>query len=286
MRVGPPVGSPTAIRLCRRVAGVAALIVAGVAGPAAVAHYVELGNETATHDVLTMGVAMDGRPFAYRRDGAAVGFQVALARAIAESAGIGFRTVVLPRDGRVDALRQGGIDLVNSSLPGDVLPDGVALVPTLVVGDHMMVLRGNPYGMRAVDDLAGQIAAVTEGSSAEAFVRSIDAGFRAAGRRPMHIHSFPSLRWTTFPVTMGHAQAYFVETRSAVTASQDPESRVRLVEGAFRPSGEIGFLVESERAELVDALRHGVARMVATGRYAKLLADYGLPPELSAYPQH
>lgn len=279
------VGSPTAIRLCRRVAGVVALVVAGVAGPAA-AHYVELGNETATRDVLIMGVAMDGRPFAYRRDGAAVGFQVALARAIAESAGIAFRTVAVPRDGRADALRQGKVDLVNSSPSGSGATTGVALIPTLAVGDHMMVLRGNPYGMQTVDDLAGQTAAVTAGSTAEAFAHAIDAEFRAAGRRAMHIHSFPSLRWTTFPVTMGHAQAYFVETRSAVTASQDPESRVRLVEGAFRPSGEIGFLVEAERDQLLDALRHGVARMVATSRYAKLLADYGLPPELSAYPQH
>lgn len=280
------VGSPTAVRLWWCAAGMVALIVAGVAGPAA-AHYVELGNETVTPDVLTMGVAMDGRPFAYRQDGAAAGFQVALARAIAESAGIGFRTVVLPRDGRTDALRPGKLDLVNSGLPGSApLATGVALIPTLAVGDHMMVLRGNPYGMRAVDDLAGMTAAVTEGSSAEAFAHAIDAGFRAAGRRPMHIHSFPSLRWTVFPVAMGHAQAYFVETRSAVTASQDPDGRVRLVEGAFRPSGEIGFLVESDRAALLDALRHGVARMVATGRYAKLLAEHGLPPELSAYPQH
>jgi polar amino acid transport system substrate-binding protein len=276
------VGSPTAIRLCRRAAGVVALLAASVATPAA-AHYVELGNETATRDVLTMGVAMDGRPFAYRRDGAATGFQVALARAIAESAGIGFRTVAIPRAGRVDALRDGKVDLVNSAASRSGSANGVALIPTLAVGDHMMVLRGNPYGMQTVDDLAGQTAAVTADSTAEDFAHAIDAEFRAAGRRPMNIHSFPSLRWTTFPVTMGHAQAYFVETRSAVTASQDPQGRVRLVEGAFRPSGEIGFLVEAGRADLVDALRHGVARMVATGRYAKLLAEHGLPPELSSY---
>ena len=103
------------------------------------------------------------------------------------------------------------------------------------------------------------------------------------GRAPIHIHSFPDLRFTSFPVMMGHAQAYFVPTVTAVFAGQDPAGKATLVKGAFRPAGSIGFAVRQDDPDLADALRHGIARMVASGTYDRLREAYGLPGELSPY---
>ena len=91
----------------------------------------------------------------------------------------------------------------------------------------MMVLRGNPFRVNGPDDLSGRIASVTAGSSAETFAREINARFVAAKRPPMHIHSFPAMRFTAFPVVMGHAQAYFVPSLTAASTASYTRDRSR-----------------------------------------------------------
>ena len=144
---------------------------------------------------------------------------------------------------------------------------GTRTVPYQVVGDHLMVLRGNPFRIREAADLSGRVASVTSGSSAERFAHDLNRAFEEAGRAPMHVHSFPEDRWTHFPVSMGHAQGYFTRTVSAVAVSADPESRNRLVEGVFRPLREVGFAIRADNDKLHHAVEHAVAAMVATGKY-------------------
>jgi ABC-type amino acid transport substrate-binding protein len=99
----------------------------------------------------------------------------------------------------------------------------------------------------------------------------------------MNIHSFPDQRYTHVPVSIGHAVAYFVQTVSAVGVTQDPDARVRLVEGSFQPLREVGFGVRMGNDNIWHAVEHAVAAMVATGNYKRLRAKYGLPIDLSPY---
>lgn len=99
----------------------------------------------------------------------------------------------------------------------------------------------------------------------------------------MNIHSFPDQRYTHVPVSIGHAVAYFVQTVSAVGVSQGPDARVRLVEGTFQPLREVGFGVRMGNDNIWHAVEHAVAAMVATGKYERLRAKYGLPTDLSPY---
>jgi hypothetical protein len=66
---------------------------------------------------------------------------------------------------------------------------------------------------------------------------------------------------------------------SAVGVTQDPDARVRLVEGTFQPLREVGFGVRISS----DNIWHAVAAMVATGKHRRLRAKYGLPIDLSPY---
>jgi len=268
--------------MARRVRILALVLLALVAAPAASAHYVDLNQALHRANTLTAGIALTGQPFAYKRDGALRGFEVEVARAVAEAHGLALELVRLPRAKLAEALAAGAVDTVNT-LALEAEPAGVKTVPYLVVGDHLMVLRGNPFRIREAGDLAGRVTSVTSGSSAERFAHALNREFVAAGREPMHVHSFPDDRWTHFPVSMGHAQGYFTRTVSAVAADADPDSRNRLVEGIFRPVREVGFAVRAGNDKLHHAVEHAVAAMVATGRYRKLREAHGLPAELSPY---
>ncbi len=147
----------------------------------------------------------------------------------------------------------------------------------------MMILKGNPFRIRREADLAGQTVAATAGTTAETFAREIDRLLTDQGLRPMNIHTFPFQRDTHFPVSMGHAAAYFVKSVSAVLPSLDPESRVRLVEGVFRPLGEVGYGLRRGQQDLRDAVLHVIAAQVASGTYERVRQEFGLPLDLSPF---
>lgn len=248
----------------------------------ATAHYVRLDAELVEADAFTVGIALSGRPFAYREDGRVLGFEVEMAKGIADSHGLRLVVRQLPRGELLGALRRGEVDAVNT-LPVAAGDATEPTIPYLVVGDHAMVLRGNPFRVRTPDDLSGRTVSATAGSSAESFARDLNERLIGAGREPMQIHTFPLQRDAHFPVSMGHAAAYFVQSVSAVGITQDAESRTRLVEGIFSPSREVGFAVLAGNENIRHAVEHAVAAMVATGKYDRLREAHGLPAELSPF---
>lgn len=257
-------------------------IVLLMTAPPAHAHYIELDRELAQRDTFTVGISATGPPFAQQRDGALRGFEVAMAQAVADAHGLALRLVRLPRDELAAALIRGEVDAINTLALSEAVTD-TATIPYLVVGDHVMILRGNPFRIRRVDDLQGRTVSATAGSTAERFALSLNERFMESGGAPMQIHSFPFHRATHFPVSMGHAAAYFVKTVSAVAVSQDPDARTRMLEGAFRPVREVGFTVRARDSEIYHAIEHAIAAMVATGKYERARKAYGLPVELSPY---
>jgi len=246
------------------------------------AHYLRLAEKLVEPGSLTVGIALTGRPFSYREDGKVRGFETAMAKAVADAHGLELKIVQLPRASLLDALRRGEVDAVNSPAlsPGR---DGVATIPYLRFGDHAMVLKGNPFRIQGLNDLSGRTAAATAGSTAESYAANINKRLIADGRDPMNVHSFPYQRDTHFPVSMGHAAAYFIQTVSAVGITQDAESRTRLIEGMFQPSREVGFAVAAQNDVVFHAVEHAIAAMVATGKYERIRKQYDLPAELSPF---
>ncbi len=266
--------------------GVFAFVLAGLLGALAAgaqAHYIELRGKLVADGKLTFGMALSGRPFAYRLDGALRGFEIDWAREVADSRGLELEAVQLPRGHLVEALAAGEVDLVSSFMLESAVPKGIATLSYLVVGDHMMVLKGNPFRIQGPDDLAGRIVSTTAGTTGEAFAREINRRLIAEGGAPMHIHAFVNHRDTHFPVSMGHAAAYFTATRSALVPSLDPDSRVRLVEGAFKARRQVGFALGAGNRDLYDAIEHAIAAKVANGAYDRLRAKHGRPDDLSPF---
>ena len=246
------------------------------------AHYLELERALSHPDRFTVGLAQTGPPFAYLEEGVWRGFEVVMAQSVADAHNLGLRIVALARDELTAALERGEVDAINTMALEDE-PAGSRMIPYLVLGDHVMILRGNPFRIRDLDDLQGRTVSATSGSSAERFAHALNDRFKQSGARPMQVHSFPFHRDTHVPVSMGHAAAYFVQTVSAVAVTRDPDARVRLLEGAFRPLREVGFAVRAVNRDLFHAVEHAVAAMVATGKYEHIRRTYKLPQELSPY---
>lgn len=245
-------------------------------------HYVKLDEELVQKGTLTIGLGLSGRPFAFRQSGKVIGFEIEIAQAVAEAHGLELEIVQLPRAKLRDALAAGEVDAINT-LPLKEQTENLVMLPYLAVGNHMLILKGNPFRIENAEDLAGRTVAVTGGTSAEAFAHDLSDGLEASGRSKMRIHSFPNHRHTHIPVSMGHAAAYFVHTVSAIATSRDPDSRMKLVDGVFKTEREVGFAVREKESNIYHAIEHALAAAVATGKYDRVLKASGLPPDLSAF---
>jgi ABC-type amino acid transport substrate-binding protein len=248
------------------------------------AHYIDLSDELIEKNTFTFALALAGKPFSYRENGELKGFETAVTQAVADAHGLDLKLIRLPRDELIPALENGTVDAILTLAISDSADDDQwREIPYLVIGDHAMIVRGNPFRINTLEDLSGRIAAATSGSTAEHFAAQINDTLRRQNLEPMDLHTFLDQRHTHFPVSMGHAAAYFIQTRSAVAISQDPQSRTELVEGLFQPLREVGFAVRAADRNIHHAIEHAIAALVATGKYQRLLEQYRLPPELSPY---
>ena len=93
--------------MARRARNLALFLVALIAAPAAAAHYVDLNQALHSRNTLTVGIALTGKPFAYKRDGVVRGFEVEMAQAVAEAHGLALEVVRLPRAKLVGGARRG-----------------------------------------------------------------------------------------------------------------------------------------------------------------------------------
>ena len=79
--------------MVRRVRRPALFLLALMVAPAASAHYVDLNQALHSRNTLTVGIALTGQPFAYKRDGVVRGFEVEMAQAVAEAHGLALEVV-------------------------------------------------------------------------------------------------------------------------------------------------------------------------------------------------
>ena len=54
-----------------------------------------------------------------------------------------------------------------------------------------------------------------------------------------------------------------------------------LLAGAFRRGREVGFAIRAGDEVIHHVIEHALAAMVATGKFDRLVGEYGLPAELS-----
>ena len=102
---------------------------------AACAHMADMHEHLVKPGVITLGLALTGRPLSYREDGDLKGFDVDLLRAVARSSRLGLNVVQLPRDGLLNALLDRRVDAINTGTLGHTPPNSIRVVPYLVTGD-------------------------------------------------------------------------------------------------------------------------------------------------------
>jgi polar amino acid transport system substrate-binding protein len=233
---------------------------------------------------LTYGVAATFAPFEYSQDGKLTGFDIELGAAVAAKMGLVPKPMTIDFAGLIPALLGSRIDIINSGMYiNEKRSEVVDFVPYLKIGNQIVVKKGNPEHIGSRADLCGKRIAVTLGGIEETYARQDAQKCKDAGKPDVTILTLPTAQDSALSLRQGRADALFDATPGAVKLTEELPDIYQIAGDSFENGTRIGIAVRKGDKTMQDAVAKAVQAVVAEGTYAKLMAKYGFPPDLSLF---
>jgi polar amino acid transport system substrate-binding protein len=240
-------------------------------------------EDLVTPGKLTYGVAASFPPYEYQQDDEYRGFDIEMGAALAEIMGLEPEISDMQFDGLLPALQGQRIDIINSAMY--INPDRekqVDFIPYMIIGEAIVVPKGNPKNVTSLDDLSGLTVATTVGAIEETYATEHNAKLREAGKPEMTILTLPTANDAVLATQQGRADAYLHSTPGAAYLMEEVPDAFE-VAAIFALDTRIGIAVRKGDTAMRDAVQAALDEFVTSGQYDELMAKYNLPPELSLF---
>jgi polar amino acid transport system substrate-binding protein len=199
-----------------------------------------------------------------------------LAAQLGRRLGVRLTFVNVGFDSLLDSLRSGRIDAIMSGM--SATPERaqqISFIEYFQAGTSILAPKGNPKGIRTIDDLCGKTvtvqSATTQADLALAHAKGCPPG------QPMQVRQFDSGSQALLEVKYRHADASLTDFPVAAynakvsAAGQD----FQVVGGQIEP-GPFGIGVRKADAPLREALRTALRQIIADGTYDQILARWNV----------
>jgi polar amino acid transport system substrate-binding protein len=233
---------------------------------------------------LSWGTSPTFAPFEFQRDGQSVGFDVDMMAELARR--IGLQSAMLGMDfaGIIPAVQAQRIDAAVSGMY--ITParqEVLDFIPYLLIGDQMVVPKGNPARLVDRDALCGHRIAVALNTLYEKTAHSLSDACIKAGKPAIDILAVGSSAVVALTLAQGRAEGAISST-SVITAmmSNAPDTFEPLGE-PFNTNSRLGIGVAKTNPALVDALTAALKAMHDDGAYDALIKKWGLPASSSIF---
>jgi len=207
---------------------------------------------------------------------------VELITAIGHKLGLPVNIVTIPFDSLFDALAAGRFDLAISGIT--VTPErqqNFSFVEYIVVGESLLVSKGNPHNIQSLADLCGSSVGVLAGTTEEAELTNQSMACVASGKPGINIVFGND---TTAPalLTTGRVNATFQDsTDTDFIIHQNPGQFESLPVINPRPEG---IMFPKNSTFLINIVTLGLTSVQVDGTYHQLIGKWGLTQEALATP--
>ena len=232
---------------------------------------------------LKVGSDIEYAPIEFYKEGTqqVQGLDWDIAQALGQKLGV---TVTFVDDtdfaGIIGALQAGRFDIVMSSMndTAERRGKGVDFIDYFKAGSSILVQKGNPKGIKGLDDLCGATVSVQKGTTQDTDILTPQAAKCQAGRKALNVLRFEKDTDALQQVKNGRAVAdledFPVAAYNAQTSSGGKDFDV--VTGQVGDIGAYGIAVPSNNAALRDALQAALKAVIADGTYDKILATWNV----------
>lgn len=200
----------------------------------------------------------------------AIGIDPDIAKALGDKLGVTFKFTNGTFNGLITSLTSKRIDVIMSAMSDTKKRQAsIDFVDYFVVGTSIIVKKGNPDGIKSLDDLCGKTIAIQQGTTQDDVA---EAQKKTCGAKGLHILKFPTDPEALLQVKQGRAVADmndFPVAKDIVKKTGDYE-----VVGDQIEAGPYGIGVPKDQTQLRDALQKAMQAIIDDGTYAKILQKY------------
>ncbi|MFE7564681.1 ABC transporter substrate-binding protein [Kitasatospora sp. NPDC057500] len=239
--------------------------------------------------VLRIGMDVNYPPVEFRgADGKPDGLDPDIAAALGRILDLRIEYVDTPFDKLVPDLHNKQYDVVMSALSdirqrqegvddaGKPTGKAVDFVDYFIAGTSMVVAKGNPKGIRTLDDLCGKTVAVQSGTTQDEIVGRQAAACARTGKQ-LTVHRFDTDAKALAEVAAGAAQVGLNDFPVAAHAAKTTDGGNRFeVVGSQSRSNPYGIALRKEDTALRDVLAKAVDQLIQSGEYDKILAKWNV----------
>lgn len=260
----------------RTLAALAALLVPAIAS-AANLDLVEPGK-------LTWGSSPTFTPFEFMKDSKPVGFDVDLMAELAKRIGLTSNMMGMEFNGVIPALLGHRIDAGVSGLYVTTEREKVAaFIPYVVVGNQIVVQKGNPKHVNGPSTLCGLKVGVPVSTAFEAAAKKASAECKASGKPQSDILSLPGSNTVALALTQGRVDAAINSTATAAAMLNENPETYELGGEPFDVTTKVGIALRKDDVALKTELEQALHAMVKDGAYAALMKKWRLPAKASVF---
>ncbi|MGZ6827592.1 MAG: transporter substrate-binding domain-containing protein, partial [Mycobacteriales bacterium] len=136
-------------------------------------------------------------------------------------------------------------------------------------GTSILVAKGNPKGIKSLDDFCGQTIALQRGTTQEDVAKAQATKCQAAGK-PLKVLAFDTDPEALLQVKQGRAVADMNDFPVAAYNAKQSGGAYEVV-GEQIEAGPYGIGVRKEDTQLRDALQKAMQALIDSGEYKKVL---------------
>lgn len=182
---------------------------------------------------LTWGASVTFTPFEYIDNGKPSGFDVDLAELLAKKIGLTSNLVSMEFKGLIPALMGRRIDVIISGMYENAQRKEVAdFVSYILVGNQIVVRKGNPLKITGKTDLCGHRVAAPVGTVFETSAKQISEACKAAGKAEISMLTLAGTSTCALALVQDRADAIIVSTPTL--AGLQKSRRMRTTRAARR----------------------------------------------------
>ncbi|MFD0885543.1 transporter substrate-binding domain-containing protein [Streptosporangium algeriense] len=223
-------------------------------------------------------------PRSYTENGAQVGAEVDLGKALATTLGLTPKWVQVRVDGIVPALLGGQCDMIVSQLK--ITPDRDATawqLPYSIAATQLVVAKGNPKGIGDFASLSGKKVAAPDGTVAHDLLEQMNKIFASSGRPPAQIVPLSGTTDLFQQVAAGVIDAAATTFSAGSYYIGKAPDRLEMAGepclSDVKAGGRMGFMIAKADEELFHAMEKAMTAVRESGEYKEIFHRYALDKE-------
>lgn len=225
---------------------------------------------------LTFGCDVAYPPQEYvGADGKPVGMDIDIAEEIATRMGLKLNVINFKFDDIIPALNAGQFDAVISAMTiTEERQKVVQFVPYFEAGQSVLVKKGNPKGIKTIDDLSGKTVAAQSGTTAQTTVEDLNKKLEAAGKPKANVLLYPVDTDAVDQLRVGRADATLHDSPVAAYYSKlNPDFEIGVANFDSAPEG---IAVAKDNQAMFDAIKSAMDAMMSDGTLDAIKAKWGV----------